>query len=34
MADAKKYPAPQGNPETAAFWDAARQGRLLIKRCT
>ena len=27
------YPAPQGNPETAPFWDAARQGKLLIKRC-
>jgi uncharacterized protein len=34
MAEAKKYPAPQGNPETAPFWEAARQGKFLIKRCT
>jgi uncharacterized OB-fold protein len=29
-----KYPAPQGNPETKTFWDAATEGRLLFKRCT
>ena len=29
-----KYPAPQGNPETAPFWEAAKQGKFLIKRCT
>ncbi len=34
MAEAKKYPAPQGNPETQPFWDAAKQGKFLIKRCT
>ena len=35
MAEAKvKYPAPQGNPETKPFWDAAGEGKLLIKRCT
>jgi uncharacterized OB-fold protein len=34
MAEAKKYPAPQGNPETKPFWDAAAQGKFLIKRCT
>ncbi len=34
MAEAKKYPAPQGNPETTPFWEAAKQGKLLIKRCT
>ena len=34
MAEAKKYPAPQGNPETAPFWEAAKQGKFLIKRCT
>ena len=34
MADSKKYPAPTPNPETAAFWDAAKQGRFMIKRCT
>jgi uncharacterized OB-fold protein len=30
----RKIPAPQANPETKAFWDAAAQGKLLIKRCT
>ena len=35
MAEARtKYPAPQGNPETKPFWDAAAQGKFLIKRCT
>ncbi len=34
MAEPKKYPAPQGNPETAPFWEAARQGKFMIKRCT
>ena len=34
MAEAKKYPTPQGNPETAEFWEAAKQGKFLIKRCT
>ena len=29
-----KYPAPQGNPETKPFWDAAGEGKFLIKRCT
>jgi uncharacterized OB-fold protein len=33
MADAKKYPIPQGNPETKPFWDAAALGKFLIKRC-
>lgn len=33
MSEPKKYPAPQINPETQPFWDAAKQGRLLIKRC-
>ena len=28
------YPAPAVNPETAPFWDAAKAGRLMIKRCT
>jgi uncharacterized OB-fold protein len=30
----RKIPAPPTNPETKAFWDAAAQGTLLIKRCT
>ena len=35
MADAaKKYPTPQGNPESAPFWEAAKQGKFMIKRCT
>ena len=33
MNDAVEYPAPQGNPETEPFWDAAKQGKFLIKRC-
>jgi uncharacterized protein len=24
---------PQPSPETAPYWEAARQGRLLVKRC-
>ena len=31
---ARKIAAPQGNPETKPFWDAALEGRFLIKRCT
>lgn len=34
MTATTKYPAPAENPETKPFWDAARQGRFLIKRCT
>ena len=30
----RKIPAPPSNPETKEFWDAAAQGKLLIKRCT
>jgi uncharacterized OB-fold protein len=30
---ARAIPAPQPTPETQAFWDAAGQGRLLVKRC-
>jgi uncharacterized OB-fold protein len=33
MSEAKK-PAPVTNPETAPFWDAAKQGKFMIKRCT
>jgi uncharacterized OB-fold protein len=33
MSETKKYPAPQGNPESQPFWDAAKEGRFLIKRC-
>ena len=34
MADeARRIPAPRIDPEAQAFWDAARGGRLLVKRC-
>jgi len=29
----RKFPAPQPNPETKPFWEAAGDGRLLLKRC-
>ena len=29
----RKIPAPFVNPENKPFWDAAAEGRLLIKRC-
>ncbi len=29
----RKIPAPPINPETQPFWDAAAEGRLLVKRC-
>jgi uncharacterized OB-fold protein len=29
----RRIPAPIVNPENKPFWDAAAQGRLLIKRC-
>jgi len=31
---ARTIPAPQATPETQPFWDAAAEGRLLIKKCT
>lgn len=34
MNDKAKLPTPQGNPESKPFWDAAAQGKFLIKRCT
>ena len=30
----RKIPAPEANPETRPFWEAAAQGRLLIRKCT
>jgi uncharacterized OB-fold protein len=30
----RTIPGPTPNPETQAFWDAAAQGTLLVKRCT
>ena len=32
--EAKTYPAPLTNPETAPFWEAAKAGKFMIKRCT
>lgn len=29
----RKFPAPLPNPETKPFWEAAAEGRLLLKRC-
>ncbi len=29
----RSIPAPEPNPETQAFWDAAGRGELLIRRC-
>jgi uncharacterized OB-fold protein len=33
-ASERTIPAPVVNPETKPFWDAAAEGRLLIKKCT
>jgi uncharacterized OB-fold protein len=33
MAEPRKLRAPDINPETKPFWDAANAGKLLIKRC-
>ena len=33
-AGERKITPPPVNPETQAFWDAASQGKLLIKKCT
>ena len=30
----RTIPGPPVNPETQRFWDAATQGKLLVKRCT
>jgi uncharacterized OB-fold protein len=29
----RKIPAPRPNAETQAFWDAAAQGKFLLRRC-
>ena len=34
MAKDRKIPAPTPNLETQAFWDAAAQGKLVVKSCT
>ena len=33
MAKERKIAAPQPNPETQAYWDAAAAGKLLIRKC-
>jgi hypothetical protein len=33
MTDARRIPAPAQNLESKPFWDAARQGRFLLKWC-
>lgn len=33
MSERRSLRAPEATPETQPFWDAAREGRLLIKRC-
>jgi uncharacterized protein len=34
MVTQRIIPAPQPHPETKAFWDAAAEGRFLIRVCT
>jgi uncharacterized OB-fold protein len=34
MAPTRTIPGPQVTPETKPFWDAAAEGRLVIKHCT
>ncbi|MDA8050333.1 MAG: Zn-ribbon domain-containing OB-fold protein [Rhodospirillales bacterium] len=29
----RKLPAPEPNPETAPYWDAAKNGTLFVRRC-
>jgi uncharacterized protein len=33
LLKARSIPAPHVNPETEAFWDAARDGRFVIRAC-
>ena len=32
MAGERVFPAPEANPETEAYWKAAAEGRLLLRR--
>lgn len=34
MSTSRKIPAPRALPESQAFWNAADEGRLLVKTCT
>lgn len=33
MTNATEYPAPVSNADAAPYWEAARRGELLLKRC-
>lgn len=33
MAKERTLPAPPPNPETQAYWDAAAEGRLVLRKC-
>ena len=33
MSTVRKMPAPLPNPENQPYWDAAKEGKLLVKRC-
>lgn len=33
VVEKRVIPSPEGNPETKAFWDAARAGRSVVPRC-
>lgn len=34
MSTMRRIPSPEPNAETRPYWDAAKEGRLLLKRCT
>ena len=34
QAKERKLPAPSVSPEAKEYWDAAAQGRLLVRKCT
>jgi uncharacterized protein len=34
MAEPRKFRAPDINPESKPFWDAASDGKLMLKHCT
>ena len=34
MSTRRKIPAPEANPETAAYWQAAASGKLIIRECS
>ncbi len=34
MSTRRKIPAPEANPETAAYWQAAASGKLVIRECS